>query len=123
MMAFKNNDAQPYRPLTPAMFHVLLSLADGEKHGYAILKEVAERTGGKVHLSAGTLYGIIHRLLSEGLIHESDERPDAALDDERRRYYRLSELGRGVAVAEAERMEEMLAMARSKKLLKRPQPA
>jgi DNA-binding PadR family transcriptional regulator len=121
-MAFKSKDAAPYLPLTPAMFHVLLSLADGEKHGYAILKEVAERTGGKVRLSAGTLYGIIHRLLGEGLIFESDERPDAALDDERRRYYRLSDLGRGVAIAEAERMEEMLALARAKRLL-RPETA
>ena len=117
-MAFKKKDAEPFLPLTPAMFHVLLALADGEKHGYAILKEVAQRTGGKVRLSAGTLYGIIHRLLSEGLVVESDERPDPALDDERRRYYRLADFGRKVAVAEAERLEEMIAMARAKKLLR-----
>jgi len=118
MMAFKKSDAEPYLPMTSAMFHVLLALADGEKHGYAILKEVSARTSGKVRLSAGTLYGIIHRLLGEGLIAESDERPDAALDDERRRYYRLTDFGRGVARAEAARMEEMLAQARAKKLLK-----
>jgi DNA-binding PadR family transcriptional regulator len=123
MMAFRKKDPEPFLPLTPAMFHVLLALADGEKHGYAILKEVAQRTGGRVRLSAGTLYGIIHRLLAEGLITESDERPDAALDDERRRYYRLSDFGRRVAVAEAERLEEMLDVARVKKLIKRPAPA
>ena len=119
MTALKKKDAEPFLPLTPAMFHVLLALADGEKHGYAILKEVAQRTGGKVRLSAGTLYGIIHRLLDDGLLAESDERPDPALDDERRRYYGLTDLGRRVAVAEAERLEEMLATARSKKLIKR----
>lgn len=115
MMAFKKKDAEPFLPLTPAMFHVLLALADGEKHGYAILKEVAARTGGKVRLSAGTLYGIIHRLLGEGLIHETDERRPA-FDDERRRYYRLTELGRRVARAEAERLEEILGIARAKKV-------
>ena len=119
----KKRDPEPFLPLTPAMFHVLLALSDGEKHGYAILKEVAQRTGGRVHLSAGTLYGIVHRLLSEGLVVESDERPDPALDDERRRYYRLTEFGRKVAIAEAERMEEILGMARAKKLLRRPEPA
>lgn len=116
-MAFKRRDPHPYLPLTPAMFHVLLALADGEKHGYAILKEVAQRTDGRVRLSAGTLYGIIHRLLAEDLIVEVDERPDPALDDERRRYYSLTDFGRKVAVAEAQRLEEMLAMARSKRLL------
>ena len=116
-MAFKKRDPNPFLPLTPAMFHVLLALADGEKHGYAILKEVAHRTAGRVRLSAGTLYGIIHRLLAEGLIAEADERPDPALDDERRRYYSLTDFGRRVAIAEARRLEEMLAMARSKHLL------
>src|SRR5438034_10786505 len=105
-MATTRIDPEDLLPLTPALFHVLLALADGEKHGYAILKEVARRTGGKVRLSAGTLYGIIHRLLGDGLIVESEERPDPALDDERRRYYRLTEFGRKVAVAEAERLED-----------------
>ena len=108
---------QSHQPLTPALFHVLLALADGEKHGYAILKEVKRRTGGRVRLSAGTLYAIIKRCLADGWIAESDERPDPALDDERRRYYRLSECGRRAAVAEAERLEEVVGMARDKHLL------
>jgi DNA-binding PadR family transcriptional regulator len=110
-------------PLTSAMFHVLVALADGEKHGYAILKEVNRRSEGKMSLSAGTLYGVIQRLASEGAIAESGERPDPALDDERRRYYRLTPFGRDVAVAEAERMSDMLAVVRAKKLLPSPRPA
>jgi DNA-binding PadR family transcriptional regulator len=103
-----------FLPLTPAMFQVLVALADGEKHGYAILKEVARRTGGKVSLRAGTLYTVIARFVDDGLIEETDERPDPALDDERRRYYRLTERGRAVAVAETERLAETLAQARAK---------
>ena len=105
------------------MFHILLALADGEKHGYAILKEVARRTDDKVRLSAGTLYGNLSRLEAGRLIAESSQRPEMALDDERRRYYRLTELGRSVAVAEAERMQEALTQARAKKLLPRPKLA
>ena len=104
-------------PLTPTMFEVLIALADGEKHGYAVIKEVARRTGGQVTLSAGTLYAIIRRFVSEGVIEETAERPDPALDDERRRYYRLTEFGRAVARAEAERMETALGMARAKRLV------
>jgi len=100
--------------LTQAEFQVLVALADGEKHGYAIGKEVARRTDGHVRLRAATLYTVIKRLLSEELIEESSTRPDAALDDERRRYYRLSERGRKVAVAEARRLEQTLAQARHK---------
>jgi DNA-binding PadR family transcriptional regulator len=114
----RRNEAQT--PLTPAMFHVLLALAGGEMHGYAILKEVAERTGGKVKLSAGTLYGIIKRLLDSGWIAEISERPGAAFDDERRRYYRLTDEGRGVAMAETARLEEMVEMARAKQLGRKP---
>ena len=110
-------------PLTPAMFHVLAALADGEKHGYAILKEVAEQTQNEVRLSAGTLYGIIKRLLAEGMISECSERPAPELDDSRRRYYRLTDWGRQVARAEAERMEKLIAMARVKRLLKKLKPA
>ena len=110
-------------PLTPAMFHVLLALAEEEMHGYAILKEVERRTEGKVRLSAGTLYGIIKRLNMEGWIVESSKRPAAGLDDERRRYYRLTEVGRRVAVSEARRLEELLEMARSKKLFSKPKLA
>jgi DNA-binding PadR family transcriptional regulator len=99
-------------PLTPALFHVLLSLADGEKHGYAILKEVAARTDDKVVLSTGTLYGIIRRLLADGWIRES-----ALGSTERRRAYRLTPLGRKVALAEAERLRDLVTSARAKKLL------
>jgi len=121
--ARESKEIEDQSPLTPALFHVLLALADGEKHGYAILKEVARRTDGKVKLSASTLYGIIKRLNSEGWIVESDDRPVASLDDERRRYYRLTEQGRRVAVAEAHRLEELLAMARSKDLIRKPKLA
>lgn len=109
-------------PLTPAMFHVLAALAEGEKHGYAILKEVEEQTQGEVRLSAGTLYGIIKRLLAGGMIVETSERPAPELDDARRRYYRLTDWGHEVAVAEARRMEKLIVMARGKHLLKKLKP-
>ena len=109
-------------PLTPAMFQILLALAEGEKHGYAILKDVEEATSSEVKLSTGTLYGIIKRLLNEGLIEELRRRPPAEEDDQRRRYYRLTLEGRAVAVAEAERMEKLIAMARERHLLKRLKP-
>ena len=99
-------------PLTPALFHVLLSLADGQKHGYAILKEVEHRTEGAVLLSTGTLYGIVKRLLADGLIRES-----AAGSDDRRRAYRLTAFGRKVALAEAERLRDLVLSAQAKKLL------
>jgi len=105
------------------MFNVLLSLADGEKHGYAMLKDVEDQTSGEILLSTGTLYGIIKRLLADGLIVESRHRPPADEDDQRRRYYRLTEDGRRVAVAEALRMERLLLRARSKKLIKAVRPA
>jgi len=109
-------------PLTAAMFHVLLSLADGEKHGYAILKEVEEQTSAEVLISTGTLYGIIKRLLAEGLIVEMRHRPVEG-EDQRRRYYKLTDEGRQVAVGEAQRMEKLLARARSKRLIKAFKPA
>ena len=115
----RKRKTESFLPLTPAMFHILLALADGEKHGYAILKEVARRTADKVQLSAGTLYGNLARLESAGLIAESSRRPDLVLDDERRRYYLLTEFGRQVAVAEAERMEEALGQARAKNLFRK----
>jgi DNA-binding PadR family transcriptional regulator len=99
-------------PLTPALFHVLLSLADGEKHGYAILKEVEQRTDGAVRLSTGTLYGIVKRLLADGMIRES-----AAGSDERRTAYRLTAFGRKVALAEAERLRSLVMAAQEKKLI------
>jgi DNA-binding PadR family transcriptional regulator len=110
-------------PLTPAMFHVLLALAGDDLHGYAILKEVTLRTGGEVKLSTGTLYGIIKRLLNDGLISELRQRPAAAEDDERRRYYRLTAKGREIAATEAERLEKVVALARARRLLKKAQLA
>jgi len=107
-------------PLTPPMLHTLVALADGEKHGYAILKEIARRTDGSVRLSAGTLYALVRRATADGLIVESDERPDPALDDERRRYYRLTPHGRRVAAAEIARLESIVEMARAKNLVRRP---
>jgi len=107
-----DRDPAELLPLTPALFHVLLSLADGEKHGYAILKEVEQRTNGTVLLSTGTLYGIIKRLLADGLIRES-----AAGSDERRTAYRLTVFGRKVALAEAERLRDLVMSAQAKKLL------
>lgn len=103
-------------PLTPALFHVLLSLSDGEKHGYAIIKEVEERTGGQVRLSTGTLYGIVKRLLQDGWIRDS-----ALGSTERRRAYRLTAFGRKVALAETERLRELVRAADRKAL--RAQPA
>ncbi|BAC89143.1 PadR family transcriptional regulator [Gloeobacter violaceus] len=114
-------DPKRFLPLTPAVFQILLTLADGERHGYGIVREVEQRSEGKAHLGLGTLYSTIKRLLAAGLVEQSQWRPDPALDDERRRYYRLSELGRRVAVAEAERLVELVADARSKKLLAAPE--
>ena len=122
-MPSRDRSVEPFLPLTPPMLHALLALADGEKHGYAMIKEVARRTDGTVRLGAGTLYALIKRALAGGLIRESEERPDPALDDERRRYYRLTPLGRRVAAAEIERLESIVAMARAKKLIPRPRPA
>ncbi|MFL7795000.1 MAG: PadR family transcriptional regulator [Anaerolineae bacterium] len=109
-------------PLTPAVFHILLALADGEKHGYAIMQEVETLTDGQIRLGPGTLYGSIKRLLAGGLIEESDERPDPELDDERRRYYRLTDFGQRIASAEAERLFLLVRQARLKKLLGVPEP-
>jgi DNA-binding PadR family transcriptional regulator len=105
-------------PLTPAVFHVLLALAGEERHGYGLMQEVAAITDGTVRLGPGTLYGTIKRLLAAGLIEESGERPDPALDDERRRYYRLTELGRRLAEAEALRLASLVEAARERRLLR-----
>jgi DNA-binding PadR family transcriptional regulator len=98
-------------PLSSAVFHILLSLGDGERHGYALKREIAERTSGKLKLGPGVLYGSINKMLELGLIEESDERPDPHLDDERRRYYRITAYGRKVAQAEAARMRELVRLA------------
>jgi DNA-binding PadR family transcriptional regulator len=101
------------------MFHVMVAVSDGDTHGYAILKQVADQTGGKVRLSTGTLYGIIKRLLAEGLAEEPKRRPAAADDDERRRYYRLTEFGKKVVAAETQRLESMVSAARSTRAFRR----
>jgi DNA-binding PadR family transcriptional regulator len=116
-MPDSEHNPENHLPLTPAVFHILLALNDSEKHGYAIMRDVEKTTDGRMVLGPGTLYGAIKRLLNTGLITETDERPDAALDDSRRRYYELTALGRKVLVAEAERLAQMLEAARRKDLL------
>ena len=110
-------DPETLLPLTPAVFSILLALADSERHGYGIMQEVTLRTDGKQRMGPGTLYGSIKRMLSDGLIAESGERPDPTLDDERRRYYRLTQFGQRVAQAEAQRLEQLLQVAQLKHLL------
>lgn len=116
-MTNMKRSAEALLPLSAPMFQVLIALADGEKHGYAIIKEIKRRTEGEITLSAGTLYAIIRKFEGEGVVEECDQRPDPALDDERRRYYRLTTFGREVAKAEASRMESALRMAQAKNLI------
>jgi DNA-binding PadR family transcriptional regulator len=116
MMRKSKNDPESMLPLTPAVFHILLALVDDERHGYGIMQEIAMRTEGQVRMGPGTLYGSIKRMLADGLIVESGERPDAKLDDERRRYYRLTDLGKRTACAEAVRLAQLVNIAQSKKL-------
>jgi DNA-binding PadR family transcriptional regulator len=106
---------ESFLPLKPNWFHVLLSLSGQEQHGYGIMQEVLERTGGKVRLWPATLYGTIKRLADEELIAESGERPAPDEDDARRRYYRLTSLGRRVLAAESERLEDLVRVIRSKR--------
>jgi DNA-binding PadR family transcriptional regulator len=105
--------------LTPAEFQILVALADGDKHGYAIGKEIAARTDGQVQLGAATLYTVIKRLLENGFIDEEAERPDPEVDDERRRYYRLTMRGRRAAESEALRLEATAKQARAKLRLRK----
>jgi len=109
----KTSESHPgsFLPLAPPVFHILLSLGEGERHGYALKREIARRTEGKLTLGAGVLYGSISKMLEQGLIEESSDRPDPHLDDERRRYYRITSLGRKVAQAEALRMRELVHLA------------
>ncbi len=109
--------SQSMLPLTPAVFHILLALADEERHGYGIMQEVTRNTHGTLTMGPGTLYGSIKRMLTNGLIAESDERPDPTLDDKRRRYYHLTNFGYAVASAEAERLANLVHQAKTKKLL------
>ena len=103
--------------ISPQVFHILLSLVDNDLHGYAIIQEVAARTDGELRLTASTLYAAMKRLLESGWIEERSSRPVGATDDPRRRYYRLTKLGRELARAEARRLEQLAAMARAKRLL------
>src|SRR5580765_740519 len=98
-------------PLTPPVFHILLALADEERHGYGIMQDVARQTGDALQLGPGTLYGCLKRMLAAGLVEESDERPDLELDDERRRYYRMTDLGKRVVRAEAQRLAGAVTVA------------
>jgi DNA-binding PadR family transcriptional regulator len=113
---------ESYLPLPPATFQILLALLDGERHGYAIMRELAERTAAAGRIGPGTLYGSLKRLLEAGLVEEGAERADPDLGDERRRYYRITEFGLSVARAEARRLEGMVRAARQKKLIG-PEPA
>jgi DNA-binding PadR family transcriptional regulator len=121
-MQGERRDPEAMLPLTPAMFHILLALADGERHGYSIMQEIAAQTQGKIRIGPTTLYRSIKSMLADGLIVEVDERPDPTLDDERRRYYRLTPFGQRVAVAEAQRLEQAVAVARKKPMLGRLMP-
>lgn len=102
--------------LSPQVLHVLIALAGGDKHGWAILKDIESFTNGRVQLSAGTLYGLIKRLLDQELIAESDQRAPAQWDDQRRRYYRLTQLGREAAAEEIQRLEQVVEAARQRHL-------
>jgi len=111
----RRRNPESFLPLKPHWFHLLLSLADREQHGYGIMQEVLERTGGKVHLWPATLYGTLKRLIDEDLIEESEDRPAPELDDARRRYYRLTTFGRRVLAAESARLEDLVRVIRSKR--------
>lgn len=113
----KNSVNTSNQPLTPAVFHILLALADGEKHGYAIMKDVEAQTSGQIKMGPGTLYGSIKRMLAAGLIEETDERPAPELDDERRRYYRITAQGQSVVVAESKRLASAVKIAQEKGVL------
>jgi DNA-binding PadR family transcriptional regulator len=116
-MSLRTHAPDDLLPLSPAVFHILLALADRERHGYAIMVEVATMTDGQMKLGPGTLYGTIKRLLASRLVEESDERPDSEMDDERRRYYRLTDFGRSVLQAEVRRFSRMVKVAHASGLL------
>jgi DNA-binding PadR family transcriptional regulator len=107
-------DPSSLLPLPPATFHILIAVADEDRHGYAIIQDVAARTSGELKLSAGTLYRSIQRMLEQGLLVEPRQRPVPELDDERRRYYRITPFGRAVAEAESQRMAQLVRMARAR---------
>jgi DNA-binding PadR family transcriptional regulator len=110
-------DIQSLLPLTPTVFHMLLALADGEKHGYGIMRAVEEETQGQMQIRTGSLYGSIRRMIEARLIEETNERPDPELDDERRRYYGLTDFGRRVLTIEAARIAQAMAVIQGKHIL------
>lgn len=114
MSKHDQSDLNDLLPLSPAMFYILLALPDGPKHGYAIMKEVEEMTGGRITLGPGSLYGSIKRLLKDGMITETEHRPVRALDDERRRYYVITDHGRRVLAAEVDRLARAVRLAQQK---------
>ncbi len=120
MPKISKNAVDRLLPLSLPMFHMLLELTDGERHGYALKRAILARTNGKLNLGSGALYGSINKLLQEGLIEESEERPDPHLDDERRRYYRITTLGHKVVEAEAVRLRDLVALAASRINLPEP---
>ncbi len=109
-------DQDDHLPLTPPVFHILLALADEERHGYSIMQDVARQTNDGLQMGPGTLYGCLKRMLASGLIEEAEERPDPAMDDERRRYYRMTSLGNRTVRAEAQRIATALYAAKSKRI-------
>jgi DNA-binding PadR family transcriptional regulator len=111
MARAKQSEVDQHLPLPLPVFHMLLELTEGERHGYALKRAILQRTQGKLNLGSGALYGSISKMLAEGFIEESDERPDPHLDDERRRYYRITRLGRRVALAEAMRLRDLVRLA------------
>jgi DNA-binding PadR family transcriptional regulator len=113
MTRVPENPAEELLPLPLPVFHMLLALNQGERHGYALKREISQRTSGKLNLGSCALYGSINRMLEQGLIEESDERPDLHLDDQRRRYYRITPLGRRAAQAEAIRLRGLVRLAES----------
>jgi DNA-binding PadR family transcriptional regulator len=115
-MPSRRPDPRDFLPLTPAIAHILLALADEDRHGYAIMQEIERMTDGAVRMGPGTLYGTIKRMLASRLIEEVDERPGARTDDERRRYYRATALGAAVLAAETERLSALLGAARAKRV-------
>lgn len=112
----KPGDIQEFLPLPASAMHIIVALAEGEKHGYAIMREVEQLSDGVVRMGPGTLYGSLKRMIAQGLVEESDERPDPALDDERRRYYGLTELGHRVGAAEHARLSRLLSAAQFRRL-------
>lgn len=116
-MSNQPRKAEDMLPLTPAVLHILLALADGERHGYGIMQEVTRRAAGQVKMGPGTLYGSLKRMLADGLIEEAGERPDPALDDERRRYYRLTSFGLRVMQLEVLRLHQIVQLAQSKQVI------